>query len=495
MHDDAATASHSNKLASSVSNLIKRRNHPAEDPFLEETAQVARSGGTRAAGPQREHRATTEKRAPLAARSSREAQDPLADPALDFARTDASRINRTERDDMREVLDRSTSLASRTGRPVERMTADEFLKLTGGGPVKPSPKPAAAARPVQDSVQPKVDVAAAHAAEPAKAAQDEAERATRASYELERARSLLERAQKMAAGGFPEEARRLAAIAQLLERSHPNLFEADELRPSEFLASLNPSAEESAEPGANETANLAEAQPQEEVETQAAREPIVSRNSAAAVKSGALARSASPAAGGALEIRPGDSKYVELPEPDSDQAGRYSRTPRESILEYHSRRIARPVAGEEPVDLRGKILTTGSELPQRSAARKDRNLLVALAEAVDDAEDPGAEPEVTTAEARNATSEGSGERRLAPSAPQVEQDIFDADARSELAVAPPVPAVGRKPSSVNAAAVAGLVIGLLGMLGLGLWQRAERRHYKAAVNHRAVSAAAPTSAR
>jgi len=196
-----------------------------------------------------------------------------------------------------------------------------------------------------------------------------------------------------------------------------------------------------------------------------------------------------------LDVRPGEAKYYELPEPDSAQVGRYSRTPRESILEYHSRRIARQREAQDPASRQGAILASGSEAPENrfGASRKDRNLLVALAEAVDGSDDEGSDGEVTTAEAHSSPVIRPSRNHQPAPGPDRSHDLFDESWQGEPA-APPVPPAGNKPS-INLAATAGLVVGLLGMAGLALWQRAERRHYKAGLNHRAASAAAPTSAR
>jgi hypothetical protein len=259
-----------------------------------------------------------------------------------------------------------------------------------------------------------------------------------AGYERQRADRLMERAHLMLQHNFREEALRLAAVAEQLEKSKQAVYHPGEERPSELVARLQ---QPSASADVTDAASIADSLRTESIQKRAYR----NRSIPVEPKAGAPR-------GGRIEltdIHAGWQSAAESNEPDS------------TAIEPAVAGKAAPLAGENQVaHLETPAGDAGRAISRAATAPAPSDLAVAEAPApaVLSTDRKGTSETAIAAATADASNQG-----LADSEPIVDTDT---------AVAPV--------SRWNATTIGGLIAGLAGLLGLGFWRRQERKHYAAA---------------
>jgi hypothetical protein len=238
-------------------------------------------------------------------------------------------------------------------------------------------------------------------------------------YERQRADRLMERAQKMLSNDFPEEALRLAAVAEQLEKSKQAAYLPGEERPSDFVARLQRT---SPEIDSTSSSNLPG------TESGTAKASRIRSRPTAPLTSG-LKR-------GRIELT--DIRAGWQPATDSDENGiaAIERTTGETATDRaHQTQVA--------------LLETSGKRENHPAA---------------------------------AGGAGSGTTTEAPAPPDA-LPAGGADlAADDIADVEPVTSSDSNAphAAVNTTTIGGLLAGLAGLLGIAYWRRQERKHYAGA---------------
>jgi hypothetical protein len=258
-----------------------------------------------------------------------------------------------------------------------------------------------------------------------------------AGYERQRADRLMERAHAMLDHNFREEALRLAAVAEQLEKSKQAVYHAGEERPSDLVAQLQQPAASNGTTGSASAAEIARA---DSTRKRAYRNHSVKEDPrAVASRTGRIVLTDISAGWQAADSNGSDSSGIE-----PAAAGK-----------------AAPQAGRNQL---AHLETTGKADDRGASGVETAPPPTELASA--DASTPP--PEVLSKDGKEASGTGAAASDASP------DDSANADPILENET--PAATVSRW----NTTTIIGLIAGLGGLLGLAFWRRQERKHYSAA---------------
>jgi hypothetical protein len=261
------------------------------------------------------------------------------------------------------------------------------------------------------------------------------------NHERKRADRLMQRAYAMYASGYREEALRLASVAAELEFSQLAVYKQGEERPSDFVEFLL-----AATGRTSDSSSIVNALPA----------PAAGIGSDRCSNKGdtKVAGAVLPAQATGLPLAARDLK------PSPAGTPRFTRGDNDSLrAAANAGQIEVPMAKALRNADAGVVAAAGNGSNADESAKADESRAVVTADRVEEPESAPPSP-----------------NELASKPPETAPAVTDA-AEIEPLVDAETPAASHSSSQLTIASLAGLLVGIAGMLGLAWWRRQERQHY------------------